>query len=97
MHPAYIKGKGQGSAMVAGETIPESQREDNTQGVAHKRVDETQVVKDIKGGYPARKAEGSVYSIPAQFLLRLSLGEAEEGKSYSKEQLREGCLGHKHG
>lgn len=66
LHLAYFKRKGQGSAMLVEKPIPESKREDNTQGAAHKRVDETQVVKDTRGGYTARKAEVSACCIPAQ-------------------------------
>lgn len=60
--------------MLVGETIPGRQKDDNTQGAAHKRVDETQVVKDNRGGNTAMKAEVSVYCIPAQVLVEAELG-----------------------
>lgn len=60
--------------MLDGEPISESQREDNAQGAAHERVNETQVGKDTRGGYTARKAEVSDFCIPAQVLVKAELG-----------------------
>lgn len=65
--------------MLVGEPIPESQGEDNTQGAAHKRVDEIQVVKVTRGGYTARKAEVSGYCIPAQVPVEGELGRRGTG------------------
>lgn len=65
--------------MLFGKPVPDSQREDNTQGAAHRKVDETQVVKDTKSMYTARKAEMSVCCIPAKVPVEDELGRRGAG------------------